>query len=136
MTINVNGTRYGIAFEPKNAWTLKNAKAVCRMLGFKDPFYAVSLADETYRIRNHIDGVIDWLDCEGGEKSLLDCRYTVVSGTYEHSKLGRIVCGNGEGKSCKGYFLKMYARGLPSTIFFFYKNCFCKNVWLKNAPNI
>ncbi|XP_071378496.1 HHIP-like protein 1 [Centroberyx affinis] len=76
-------------------WTTKNAAVVCRQLGFR---YALKAAKHSeFGEGKDLRILLDDVQCDGTESSLLDCKHTGV-GTHNcaHYEDAGVICGNSD----------------------------------------
>ncbi|KAM4625204.1 HHIP-like protein 1 [Polymixia lowei] len=76
-------------------WTTKNAAVVCRQLGFR---YALKAAKHSeFGEGNNLRILLDDVQCNGTESSLLDCKHTGI-GTHNcaHYEDAGVICGNSD----------------------------------------
>lgn len=76
-------------------WTTKNAMVVCRQLGFR---YALKAAKNSeFGEGKDLRILLDDVQCDGTESSLLDCRHAGV-GTHNcaHYEDAGVICGNSD----------------------------------------
>ena len=80
-----------------DAWDLRDARVVCRQLGFHDALNA-------YQNARYGQGtgpiLLDNVACSGSESSLISCSYTVLgSHNCDHTEDAGVRCENTEGEN-------------------------------------
>ena len=86
-------------------FTNKEAKVVCRQLGFQDGMSLALGSFGTFYGRY----VRPNITCNGTEKSILDCKYDEFRGCQKDSFLGYAVVSCFNGKPSKGMYLVYYS---------------------------
>ena len=76
-------------------WTTKNAAVVCRQLGFQ---YALKAAKNSeFGEGRDLRILLDDVQCEGTESSLLDCQHAGVgTNNCAHYEDAGVICGNSD----------------------------------------
>ncbi|XP_042562381.1 HHIP-like protein 1 [Clupea harengus] len=74
-------------------WNIKNAEVVCRQLGYRHALRASKAAE--FGEGSHLRIVLDDVQCQGTEATLLDCQHAGVgSSNCVHYEDAGVICGN------------------------------------------
>lgn len=76
-------------------WTTKNAAVVCRQLGFRHALKAAKNSE--FGEGKDLRILLDDVQCEGTEASLLDCQHAGVgTNNCAHYEDAGVICGNSD----------------------------------------
>lgn len=76
-------------------WNIKNAQVVCRQLGFRHALRASKAAE--FGEGSHLKIVLDDVQCQGSEATLLDCQHAGVgSSNCAHYEDAGVICSNNQ----------------------------------------
>lgn len=76
-------------------WTIKNADVICHQLGF--PYALIAAKNSEFGEGKGLQILLDDVQCEGTESSLLDCKHAGVGiHNCAHTEDAGVICGNSD----------------------------------------